>query len=140
MTNPEHNVHPQPRHLGETHSAVERIDVNQNTPEVRARLELGIARHGDAFAAFLTLADIDIAATDLLAQFDRFYYATFPDLRACADTFIEALGWQSSLEQLELNEPDIQGFLVWNYSLVGERINDLYEIVPYGGQVHLFDR
>lgn len=129
-----------PRHLGEMHPGVALIDEAAATPDVRARWELGLARHRNAFAAFLTLADIDTTAPDLLEKFSQFHYATFPDVRTCADSFIEALGWQSTLDHIERNEPDIAGFLTWDYAAIEANIRDLYEIVPYGGQVHLFDR
>jgi hypothetical protein len=143
MTNPER--HPDsannaPRHVAEPHPAIELIDEAQATADVRARWELGFARHGNAFAAFLKLEDIDATAPYLLERFTQFYYATFPDLRACADMFVEALGWQASLDELERTEPDLQGLLTWDYRLIEEHIRDIYEIVPYGGQIHLFDR
>ena len=144
MNNPEHlsgdTDRRPPRHSADMHPAIARLDEADATADVRARWELGIARHGNPFVAFLTFEDIDPTAPDLLTTFGLVYYATFPDLRECADTFIGALGWQSSLDQVERSQPDIAGLLTWDYALIEERIRDVYEVVEYGGQIHLFDR
>lgn len=109
-------------------------------PEVRERWEAGTARFGNAFGAYLALSDINPSDPEILDNFTFHFFASYPDMRTCVESFVESLGWQSALDELEREHMDIQGFLAWDYELIEEHIREMYEPVEFGGQLHLFDR
>jgi hypothetical protein len=110
------------------------------SPQALERWEVAYAKHGNAFAAYLMLEDTNPEDPNIIESFLTTYSASYPDMRACADSFIEGLGWLSALEEFEREQMDLAGFLIWNYPLMEERIKDIYEAVELGGQVHLFDK
>lgn len=129
-----------PRHAAEPHPAMEQLSLRDVDQETLARWEHGIARHGNAFAAFLRLRDIDPTAPDVLERFERFHQGTYPDLRTCANLLIDSMGWQDAFESFLRQHPDMQGMLDWNHAEIEAAVSEIYEVVCFGGQVHLFDR
>ena len=117
-----HFEHSQPRHR-EGPIPSDAIEGEADLPpELRTRWENGRDRHGKAFSAFLTLRSIDIRATDIVDQFESFYRGTYPDVRAFADSFIEAMGWQAGLETLVRGDQEFNWLLRWNYDEIEQRL------------------
>jgi hypothetical protein len=92
-------------------------------------IRYGIARHGDAFRAYLSLPDIDPARADLIKSFRDFYVGTYDSM----DDLITDLvgGIHSEAELLELAADDIS---------FEELVHATWDIVEVNGKFYAFTK
>ncbi len=94
--------------------------------------------HGPAAIAFAQLPDTDTDAEDLRTNFANAYVQTYPDQDTFVTSELEGLGWLAEVNELiaRLGIPD--GVLVWDRRAIWGALQEMYDIVDYAGQTHVF--
>lgn len=123
-----------------TSEIAERQAQSTYNSEVQDEIHELHAKYGTAFAAFLTLDDVDLTGggIDLEQQFLSCYLGSFNDYDQLARAHIQALGWQEELDRLIQAEAIPPDFLRWDYQAVNELITEGWDIVELDGRLHHF--
>ena len=98
------------------------------------------SKYGTAFAAFLTLDDVDLTGggIGLEQQFLSCYLGSFNDYCQLARSHVQALGWQEQVDRLIRAEAIPEDFLHWDYQAVVELITEGWDIVELDGRIHQY--
>ncbi len=123
-----------------TSDIVERQAQSTYNSQVQNEIQDLHAKYGTAFAAFLTLEDIDLtgASHSLEQQFLSCYLGSFNDYDQLARAHIQALGWKEELDRLIQAEAIPPSFLHWDYEAVKELITEAWDLVELDGRIHQF--
>lgn len=115
----------------------------QTAPEPSTRLERRILElleqtHGDAFRAYLTHVWDGAPIDEIEVEFTNLYWASFPDRKAFIDSVIDGLGWKEGYDNLIARTAMPPEILNWNYPLLLDRLQESYEVLDHGGNIHVF--
>lgn len=115
------------------------------TPEPTTRLErrtleLLEETHGDAFRAYLAHVWDATPVKEIENEFTNLYWASYPDRKTFIDSVINGLGWKEGYIHLVERSGIPPEFLNWNYPLLLARVQEDYELLDQGGNVHVFFR
>ena len=95
---------------------------------------------GDAFAAYLTLEDINSASETLAADFDNVYLGVFASEAAVVDNELTTLGWTDAIDQVIRRQGIPEGVVTWDHRAMFTRLQDVYDIVSLGGYFYVFNK
>lgn len=104
----------------------------------RRTLELLEETHGDAFRAYLDHVWNGATIGEIESEFTNLYWASYPDRKAFIDSVIDGLGWKDGYDDLVERSGIPPGCLYWNYPLLLARVQEDYELLDEGGNVHVF--
>lgn len=102
-------------------------------------VEQGLAEHGDAFRAYLSLPDVDDSAVDLLETFHEFYIGAYPHIDALLDDLTEVRDWESAIDELAARY-GIDGLVSLDRSKVEPIARETWDIVEVGGRLYVFTK
>jgi len=103
------------------------------------QVEQGLADHGDAFRAYLSLPDVDESADDLLLTFGEFYIGAYPHIDALLDDLTEVCDWESAIDELAARH-GIEGLVSLDRSKVEPIARETWDIVELGGRLYVFSK
>lgn len=123
-----------------TSDIVERQAQSTYNSQVQNEIQDLHAKYGTAFAAFLTLDDVDLTGggIDLEQQFLSCYLGSFTDYDQLARAHIQALGWQEQFDRLIQAEAIPPSFLHWDYQAVKGLIHEAWDLIELDGRIHQF--
>lgn len=97
-------------------------------------------RHGEPFAAYLTLDGIDRYADDLEAQFTSVYVGRYDDREAVVTDTIASFDWGSDLDWLLSGDPQLRSVVTFDRRAIWDLAADHYEILVRPGSLYAFER
>jgi hypothetical protein len=108
------------------------------SPEAGIRLAALYNEYGAAVIAFMQLPDTNIDDPDVRQNFVNVYVRTTSDRNEFLTSELDDLDWRPEVNRLirRLGIPD--DVLVWNERAVWGALHEMYDIVDYGGQTHVF--
>lgn len=108
------------------------------SPEAGIRLAALYNEHGLPAIAFARLPDTNIDDPDIRQNFADAYVRSFPDRDTFMNSELHDLDWKPEVNKLirKLGIPD--GVLEWNEQAIWGALDEMYDIVDYGGQTHVF--
>lgn len=147
---------PAPRHRAEQPGDAYVADVIANAPtaETAQVIADAYARHGTAFALYLTLNGVEkyvpeYVPDDQLAEasktpilehdFKSVYYGRFEDREAIIDA-IASFDWGTTLRRLLREHPDLEQIVVFDRDAIWGFASDHYEILDGTDGLYLFER
>jgi len=142
MTNPEQPSPERPAQLPSSADAF--IDYCAQAAPTR-RLARTIRQlyeeHGAAFAAYLSLEDVNTASEFLSDDFDNTYIGSYLD----EDTFIEnqltSLGWAQAIDRVIRTECIPEGVVTWDHDVLLEQMRRyMYDFIDLDGYLHVFSK
>lgn len=96
--------------------------------------------HADALAAYLrhvrTSETLDYAEE----EFNSLYRGSYARVEDFAEDYTESLGWSSALEYFTYAERIPSGLVAWSMPALLEVLRAEYQIIEYGGGIHVFYR
>ncbi|MDJ1372662.1 hypothetical protein [Gulosibacter molinativorax] len=97
-----------------------------------------LMEHGDAFAAYLSLADVDAGSPDCHAGFDSVYEGSFTTKEEAMHALTELTDWESELRRL-VQRSGVDGLVTMNYDVLWDYL-ELFacDAVALGGRLHIF--
>ncbi|MFC6174980.1 hypothetical protein [Subtercola frigoramans] len=110
------------------------------SPEIQAaadHVEALVDRLGTAFAAFLTLADVDGGADNLAQTFDEFYIDEFTDRHAAMSALTEIDEVIESVERLA-QEHGLESVFTYDEDKLNEIFTAGYDLVELRGRMYVF--
>lgn len=110
-----------------------RIDEHENLETV-TRLAAGIARRGEAFAAYADWAGIEAATVE---DFADHYAGSHESLNAFVRDLAESLGWEQQVSEFA-DESGIGPYVIIDYELLAEDLRNEWHIVETEHKVHVF--
>lgn len=99
----------------------------------------GLAEHGDAFRAFLTLPDIDPDDPNVLDSFHEFYVGHFSTFESLLDGLTEIRLWERETEALA-DRHGIPGDIRLDMEAIEAHVRDTWDVVSYRGTLYVFDK
>lgn len=120
-------------------SKAERRLAPQTRHEARTLRNLE-APHGEAFFAYLSCAQESITIDDAEEDFNSRYRGSYGHLEVFAEDYTENLGWNSALEYFTYAEGIPSGLVAWSMPALLEVLRAEYQIIEYGGGIHVFYR
>ena len=108
------------------------------SPEAGIRLAALYNEFGSAAIAYAQLPDVDPNHAELRRNFTNVYVRSWPDRQTFLDMELHDLDWKPEVERIvrRLGIPD--GVLEWNEQAIWGALHEMYDIVDYGGQTHVF--
>ena len=135
-----HEQQPQAHPEGTDQTARDLVEMINSSANALAGIRLAALynEHGPAAIAFAQLPDTDTDADDLRTNFANAYVQTYPDQETFVTSELEGMGWLAEVNQLiaRLGIPD--GVLMWDRRAIWGALQEMYDIVDYAGQTHVF--
>lgn len=94
--------------------------------------------HGVAFSAYLSHVGNEITADYAEEDFNSTYRGSYGSVEGFAEDYTESLGWNSALEYFTYVEGIPSGLVSWNMPALLQMLHSEYQIVEYGGSIHVF--
>lgn len=141
MTNPENPTHK--NELPQRSSADYFIDYCISTAPTRrlARtLRELYGQHGAAFAAYLSLEDVNTASATLINDYENAYVGTYLDEETFVESELAPLGWFDAIDETIQQQGIPEGVVTWNHDVFLDRMRDVYDIVDLDGYLHVFSK
>jgi len=108
------------------------------TPTAGIRLAALYNERGAAAIAFTRLPDSNIEDEHLREAFESSYLASYPDRESFIASQLDSQDWaESTARHIEAEGIPVE-FLVWDHDAIWRRLNDMYDVVEYGGHIHVF--
>lgn len=145
MTPENHNTE-QPAPVGEQQRSsadyfIEYCVNNAHTRRQARAIRQLYAEHHDAFAAYLSLDDINTNSEALAADFDNAYIGTFADEDTLVENELESQGWLEAVDQVIRQQGIPEGILIWDRDALLEQLHRyVYDIVDLDGYLHVFSK
>lgn len=118
------------------------VRADLSTDEITAlgeTLQAHVARYGDAFAAFLTLPDIDASSDELEFSFTDSHLGSFSSQEEAMRAITELDDIERALQEIA------QRYLGGEHAIVDmealwEHLQDVYEVIEEGDAIHVFNK
>lgn len=95
--------------------------------------------HGPAFAAYLSLEDIDAASDSLADDYENAYVGTYLDEDALIENELSSLGWVEAVDAVIREQTIPEGVLEWNHDALLEHLRRyLYDLIDLDGFLYAF--
>lgn len=99
----------------------------------------GVRDHGDAFRAYLSLADIDPSREDLTESFHEFYVGNFASMDQLLDELTEVTAWEGAIAELA-GKWGIDELVSLDRDKVQRIARDTWDIVEIQGRLYAFTK
>lgn len=129
-----------PRFGSEAQASVDRSLAVLRDAGDALRLLQGVEANGSAFAAYLMLADTNVAADDLLDRFHDAYVDAWESFAEIRRDILENLGWLEAVKHVMNVQGIPEDQLVWNTPAIDHQILDTYDAVLLDGWWYLFNK
>lgn len=97
--------------------------------------------HHEAFAAYLSLEDVNTESGTLAEDYENAFIGTYVDEDALAEHELEAQGWTDAVNQVIREQGIPEGVLIWDHEALLEQLRRyLYDIVDLDGYLHVFSK
>ena len=140
MSTPDHQEGPDTETSRPSRPTMESLGIAAAEDDVRFRINFGLENFNDAFAAYLTLQNVDPRAVDLIDRVQGDFLSSYLSARDCCNEQLEMLGWSEKLRELRSAEGIPEPLLDWNYAAVWDQINEVWDVVQREGRIYLFAR
>lgn len=101
-------------------------------------LERLLAEHGSAFQVYLDHVWRDTAVTEMEADFQSLYWASYERVEHFVIDMADAQGWDVALTEFVRTWGIPPGGVAWDYSVLLDSMGDTYEFIPFEGEIHVF--
>jgi hypothetical protein len=129
-------------------------DIVANAPSLESGrvIAQAYAKHGIAFALYLTLDGVDKYIRDygpghqqaspqtIESDFANSYHGRYPDRDALIDGVVETFGWQHDLDSLLHDKPDLRLAVTFDRDAIYEFANNHYEVLDGVNGLYVFER
>ncbi|TWP34409.1 hypothetical protein [Leekyejoonella antrihumi] len=118
------------------------LDVIQDPPSPDAAhlIEEVYARHGNAFAVYLSLEDVDQYSESVEEDFRDAYVASYDSQDALVDDTIDSWGWHRDLDRLLRDEPLLRSIVTLDRDAIWDFTQEHYDIVNLVDEYHVFEQ
>jgi len=113
-------------------------DENAPRPSIE-HVHEGIRRHGDAFKAFLRLADVGIDFPDIVKSFEDIYIGSFDTLEALVEQLTDLGQWREAIDTVT-EQWGIGDFVSFDYRKLYRVALETWSIVGLDGKLHVFTK
>lgn len=124
----------------EAAASVERSLSSLCDPDDGLRILQGVKENGAAFAAFLLLADTNLADSEIIDRFHESYADAWEYFAQFRHDVLECLGWLQALEKVMSEQGIPDDHLTWNQAAIDKQILDTYDVVQLDGWWHVFNK
>lgn len=118
MSTPDHRQRPATETGGSSRPTMESLGITAAEDDVRFRINFGLENFNDAFAAYLTLRNVNPRAVDLIDRFQGDFLSSYLSARDCCNEQLEMLGWSEKLREFRFAEGIPEPLLDWSYPAV----------------------
>lgn len=96
--------------------------------------------HGDAFAAFLSIDDVDSQSATVRQDFLDAYLWTSPDRDALIDQQLDDLSWSQALSGFMSQHNIYATALRWDRHVLWQLIDMTFQVIPMYGALYVFEK
>ena len=100
----------------------------------------GVKEYGEAFLAYLTLPNVDVADPQIVDHFIDLYAGHYESRKALVESQIDSLGWIEALAMFREREGIWEDDLTWDYDELWRHCLEVYSVNERFGGVHVFMR
>lgn len=108
------------------------------TPQAGLRLAALYNEKGAAAIAFTRLPNIGVDHPNLVDAFHDSFLATYNTTEDFIHDQLDSQGWLAATDAHLESTGTPTDFLVWDRDAILRRLRDIYDVVEYGGQIHVF--
>ncbi|MBF4561190.1 hypothetical protein ITJ43_03490 [Microbacterium sp. VKM Ac-2870] len=124
----------------EAAASVERSLAQLRDPDDALRILNGVELNGAAFAAYLMLADTNLAAENITDTFYDSYLDAWKHFDQFRTVVLENLGWLDAVSAVMTEQGIPTDHLTWNRGAIDQQIFQTYDAVHLDGWWHIFQK